>query len=107
MASLIIAALPVQTAATVLHAATSRSPIRAANTDLVEGDIASFAFLYLAVKIRSLCQLGPPDEKTSAETAFVAGSHRTLIWAGSFRRQADDNEKICAHRGRDRCYRTS
>jgi len=35
----------------------------------VEGDIASFAFLYLAFKIRSLCQLGPPDEKTSAETA--------------------------------------
>jgi hypothetical protein len=46
-----------------LHAATSRSPIRAANTDLVEGDIASFAFLYLAFKF------GPPDDKTSAETA--------------------------------------
>jgi hypothetical protein len=69
MASLIIAALPVQTAATVLHAATSRSPIRATNTDFVEDDIPSFAFLYLAFKIRSLCQLGPPDEKASAEAA--------------------------------------
>jgi hypothetical protein len=52
MASLVIAALPVHTAATILLAATSKSPIKAATTDVREDDflrltIFNVAFFYI------------------------------------------------------------
>src|ERR1700676_5374324 len=53
MASLIIAALPVQTAATVLQAATNRSPIRAAYTAAVEDDWPLRHLLDVSFKWRS------------------------------------------------------
>jgi hypothetical protein len=55
MASLVIAALPVHAAATILLAATSKSPIKAATTDVREDD-----FLRLPignVAIASLCKM--------------------------------------------------
>jgi len=52
MYSLNIDALPVHTAATVLEAATSTSPIRAATTDVVEDGAARFARWYLALNMR-------------------------------------------------------
>src|ERR1700732_2271291 len=53
MASLIIAALPVQTAAIVLQAATNRSPIRAAYTAVVEDDWPPRHLLDASFKWRS------------------------------------------------------
>jgi hypothetical protein len=53
MASLIIAALPVQTAATVLQAVTNRSPIRAAYTAVVEDHWPPRHLLDASLKWRS------------------------------------------------------
>src|ERR1700686_1019702 len=66
MASLIIAALPVQTAATVLQAVTNRSPIRAAYTAVVEDDCLPRQLLDACFKWRSrgsLCRSTIGDEE--------------------------------------------
>jgi hypothetical protein len=54
MASLVIAALPVHSAATILLAATSKSPIKAATTDVREDDLLrlNVAFVALATLTR-------------------------------------------------------
>src|ERR1700693_4211823 len=78
MASPILAALPVQTAATVLEAATNRSPIRAAYTAVVEDD-------------------RPPRHLLDA--SFKWRSRR------SFCRGTIGNQKKCTRRSCSRCKR--
>jgi hypothetical protein len=62
MASLVIAALPVQAAATILLAATSKSPIKAATTDVREDDFLRLPIGNVAIasvrKMRGYLELG-------------------------------------------------
>ena len=71
MASLVIAALPVHSAATILLAATSKSPIKAATTDVREDD-----FLRLNVAFVSPAKYG--DFKRS-ELSFYYGTSSTAL----------------------------
>ena len=82
MASLVIAALPVHTAATILQAATSKSEIKAATTDLREDDflrlsVGNVAFASLR-KMRGYLELVSGDGWRRGNGLPRIADHRTI-----------------------------
>jgi len=82
MASLVIAALPVHAAATILPAATSKSPIKAATTDVREDDFLRLPIGNVAIaslrKMRGYLELVSGDGWRRGNGLPRIADHRTI-----------------------------
>jgi hypothetical protein len=82
MASLVIAALPVHAAATILLAATSTSPIKAATTDVREDDFLRLPIGNVAIasirKMRGYLELVSGDGWRRGNGLPWIANHRTI-----------------------------
>src|ERR1700730_11209365 len=82
MASLVIAALPVHAAATILLAPTSTSPIKAATTDVREDDFLRLPIGNVAIaslrKMRGYLELVSGDGWRRGNTLPWIADHRTI-----------------------------
>src|ERR1700681_4887358 len=82
MASLVIAALPVHAAATILPAATSKSPIKAATTDVREDDFLRLPIGNVAIaslrKMRGYLVLVSGDGWRRGNGLSRIADHRTI-----------------------------